>query len=93
MICQKCGKENPDTNKFCGGCGEILKKTSPNNALKMDDVLICPKCQNDKPTTDKTAWRKSGLVLLSGKKTYQKYQCLLCGCQVRSNDLIKPIAR
>jgi hypothetical protein len=27
MNCQKCGKANPDTNQFCCGCGEALKKT------------------------------------------------------------------
>jgi hypothetical protein len=24
MFCQKCGKENPDSNQFCGACGENL---------------------------------------------------------------------
>ena len=28
MFCQKCGKENPDTNQFCGTCGESLVKIS-----------------------------------------------------------------
>jgi predicted nucleic acid-binding Zn ribbon protein len=26
MYCQKCGKENPDINQFCGSCGENLSK-------------------------------------------------------------------
>jgi uncharacterized membrane protein YvbJ len=32
MFCQKCGKENLDTNEFCGTCGEPLKMpaTQPN---------------------------------------------------------------
>ena len=29
MFCPKCGKENPDTNQFCGVCGENLIKTPP----------------------------------------------------------------
>ena len=24
MFCQNCGKENPDTNQFCGACGQNL---------------------------------------------------------------------
>ena len=34
MFCQKCGKENPDTNQFCGDCGEPLKKIIQDNTQK-----------------------------------------------------------
>jgi hypothetical protein len=34
MYCQKCGKENPDTNEFCGNCGESLLKSPTNYAHK-----------------------------------------------------------
>ena len=26
LFCTKCGKENNNTNQFCGECGEMLKK-------------------------------------------------------------------
>lgn len=32
MFCPKCGKENPDTNKFCRECGAAL--TSPSNTVQ-----------------------------------------------------------
>jgi hypothetical protein len=34
MFCPKCGKENPDTNQFCGSCGENLLKLSSNHTNK-----------------------------------------------------------
>lgn len=34
MFCPKCGKENPDTNQFCGGCGEGLIKIPSNKTQK-----------------------------------------------------------
>lgn len=37
MRCPKCGKENPDINRFCNNCGEILE---PQQTKK----LKCPKC-------------------------------------------------
>jgi predicted nucleic acid-binding Zn ribbon protein len=34
MFCPKCGNENPDTNQFCGKCGESLIKPSSNKTEK-----------------------------------------------------------
>ena len=34
MFCQKCGKENPGTNQFCGEWGEPLKKIVQDNTQK-----------------------------------------------------------
>jgi len=34
MFCQKCGKENPDTNQFCGNCGESLLQSPKNYSHK-----------------------------------------------------------
>ena len=33
MRCHHCGNENPDSNKFCGGCGTRLTKPVPNFTL------------------------------------------------------------
>jgi class 3 adenylate cyclase len=29
MTCQSCGHQNPDTNRFCGGCGAALARACP----------------------------------------------------------------
>lgn len=33
MFCPKCGKENPDTNQFCGNCGVPLVRSPTNKQL------------------------------------------------------------
>ena len=38
MYCQKCGKENPDTNQFCGGCGADLKNIDQNTTQKKIEI-------------------------------------------------------
>lgn len=42
MICNKCGKTNPDTAKFCVGCGNMLSsgQTAPMNVQSQ----FCKKC-------------------------------------------------
>jgi hypothetical protein len=34
MFCPKCGKENPDTNQYCGKCGESLKIYTQRSSVK-----------------------------------------------------------
>jgi len=40
MICPKCGKENPDTNQYCGKCGESLKNYTPRSSTKPTSLQI-----------------------------------------------------
>ena len=45
MYCQKCGKENPDTNQFCGGCGadlKIVQEITPKN-IEVNPVIVSDK--------------------------------------------------
>lgn len=40
MFCTQCGKQNADTNKFCSGCGALLRKPSTSLAPRVNYGLI-----------------------------------------------------
>ena len=42
MKCPKCGHENPETDKFCNGCG-----------VPFQSELVCPKCGKTNPKGSK----------------------------------------
>lgn len=44
MFCPKCGRENPDTAKFCGGCGAEIpqRATTPSGAAVRPDAGAQP---------------------------------------------------
>ena len=51
MFCQKCGKEIPDTAKFCTGCGNPVEQNQPKTKFckhcgqEIDAAcVVCPKC-------------------------------------------------
>lgn len=43
MYCRKCGKENPEVAKFCGGCGASLTGLVETVPL-VSSQAICPNC-------------------------------------------------
>lgn len=50
MFCTKCGKQSPDTAKFCSNCGQPLvkqkrEKICPNcQKVREPDMLFCDNC-------------------------------------------------
>jgi len=40
MKCPKCHSDNPDTQSFCGNCGEAL---TPSEGISLTKTLITPK--------------------------------------------------
>lgn len=64
MFCKFCGKENPDDNKFCSGCGKDLTQTNAPDAKfcqfcgteNSEENKFCRKCGKqikDDPTPEK----------------------------------------
>ena len=69
MICNKCGKENAESSKYCSACGNRLdgKKTCPfcnteieedsvyctNCGKRIDGKKICPSCGNEMKADEK----------------------------------------
>lgn len=41
MVCQRCGRDNPEENEFCGRCGTELKAVAPPEPVDDGDVLFC----------------------------------------------------
>ena len=55
MFCKHCGKEVLEESTFCGGCGNSVDDTKPQNintnnspSPKPSDWLCCPKCRSKK---------------------------------------------
>lgn len=46
MFCQKCGKENPDDTKFCGGCGAAIGENSNSQPAPLQQPAAKPKKKN-----------------------------------------------
>ena len=52
MFCPKCGKENPDTNQFCGACGKRLSKNYIRDLTGKYVPEICANCKGTGRYTD-----------------------------------------
>ena len=48
MFCTKCGKENPEVTKFCGGCGAELGSSNPTPQVEQE-VVNQPQPNNPGP--------------------------------------------
>ena len=46
MYCKQCGKNNPDGNTFCTGCGKPLFPKPDNTYAAATQSIVCPQCGN-----------------------------------------------
>ena len=78
MYCTKCGKKNPEGNKYCRYCGALLKKRSPRIDDKPADTLSAQ---------DQAESVKFLYCTKCGKQVPASYHfCDYCGAPLRKED-------
>ena len=66
IYCTKCGKQNPDTAKFCTGCGATLTNSSV-QPTQQTTSANAPNPFTDEPAKkNKTAWIIIGIIIFLG---------------------------
>ena len=67
IYCTKCGKQNPDSAKFCTGCGATLTKAIIQPAQPASTLTNTPSPLIAEPARkNKTAWIILGITIFLG---------------------------
>ncbi|MDZ4810932.1 MAG: zinc-ribbon domain-containing protein [Bacteroidota bacterium] len=67
--CIKCGKQNPDTAKFCTGCGITLKPVVTQSIPTTGPVDVNHPTRNQNFPTNRTKWLLLGIFVFLGLGT------------------------
>ncbi|MDZ4810929.1 MAG: zinc ribbon domain-containing protein [Bacteroidota bacterium] len=64
--CTKCGKQNPDTAKFCTGCGITLKPVVTQSIPTAVPINVNHPLKTESPSKNKTKWLLIGIIVFLG---------------------------